>query len=335
MELSADSQAMLLICSRVGLNPESEVKPLTLRQWNPLARRIRESSLQRPGALLTLSSDTLGSQLDLSDAEAGRLAVLLSRGGGLAIALERMASLGIWVLTRADTTYPARLKQRLQHRSPAVLFGAGERQLLGQPGLAVVGSRNVDEAGRECADFVGNACGVDGLVLYSGGARGVDRIATQAALQVRGTAVGVLAQGLEREMRDPDLRSKLLEGDLALVTPYLPSAGFSIGAAMGRNKLIYGLADYALVIASDAGKGGAWAGATEALKARWLPVFALDGPDVPDGNRQLIGKGALPLPAAALTPDLNLREWLNSHIVGEDPLPTEDPKPNLVQGRLL
>jgi predicted Rossmann fold nucleotide-binding protein DprA/Smf involved in DNA uptake len=53
---------------------------------------------------------------------------------------------------------------------------------------------------------------------------------------------------------------------LCLVTPFSPNAGFSIGAAMGRNRLIYCLADYAIVVASDAESGGTWAGATEALK---------------------------------------------------------------------
>ncbi|MCK4451126.1 MAG: DNA-processing protein DprA, partial [Anaerolineae bacterium] len=73
------------------------------------------------------------------------MARLLGRGGGLAIELERLESLGIWVVTRADAHYPRRLKQRLKHAAPAILFGAGEQALLGQPGLAVVGSRNVDD----------------------------------------------------------------------------------------------------------------------------------------------------------------------------------------------
>ena len=43
-----------------------------------------------------------------------------------------------------------------------------------------------------------------------------------------------------------------------------------MGAEIGRNRLIYCLADYAIVVASDAEKGGTWAGATEALKAGWV-----------------------------------------------------------------
>ena len=323
MDLTADSQAILLLCSRLALSKEPEFKPLTLREWNSLARKILDSSLSSPSGLLGLSTDRLKAGLNLSDSQVERVLRLLERGGGLAIELERLESLGIWVVTRADKRYPQRLRKRLRHSAPAVLFGAGERELLGQPGLAVVGSRHVDDHGKECAEFIGNACAQEGLVLYSGGARGVDTIATKATLDARGTAVGVLAHSLDKAIRAPDARPKLVSGDLALVTPYSPNAGFSVGAAMGRNKLIYALADYALIIASDAGKGGTWAGATEALKAKWLPVLALDGPDVPEGNRQLLQKGAISFPDSLLTHSLSLRDWLQTQTAGFELPPTQ------------
>ena len=327
MDLTADSQVMLLLCSHLGLSRDDGPVPLTLREWNLLARKLLDSPVRAPGGLLGLSVDALQAYLSLPEDEAQRLTRLLSRGAGLAIELERLESLGIWVLTRADADYPRRLKQRLQHAAPAILFGAGERVLLGQPGLAVIGSRNVDDRGRACADFIGNACAREGLVLYSGGARGVDAISTSAALEARGTAVGVLAHSLETAIRGPDVRSKLMSGDLALITHYSPSAGFSVGAAMGRNKLIYALAEYALIIASDAGKGGTWAGATEALKARWAPVFVLDGPNVPEGNRRLLQKGAVPFPESLLTWTFALREWLESRL--------DDFAPRTTQLRLI
>jgi predicted Rossmann fold nucleotide-binding protein DprA/Smf involved in DNA uptake len=54
---------------------------------------------------------------------------------------------------------------------------------------------------------------------------------------------------------------------------------------MERNKLIYALADWAIVVASAAGQGGTWTGALENLKAGWAPLFVRNGSDVPDGNR--------------------------------------------------
>lgn len=65
---------------------------------------------------------------------------------------------------------------------------------------------------------------------------------------------------------------------------------------MGRNKLIYTLADFAIVVASDKGKGGTWFGAIEALKSKWIPVFILTYEEMPEGNQALIEEGGLPLP---------------------------------------
>jgi predicted Rossmann fold nucleotide-binding protein DprA/Smf involved in DNA uptake len=147
------------------------------------------------------------------------------------------------------------------------------------------------------------------MVLYSGGAKGVDTISMEAALEARGAAVGVLADSLERAVRGS--KDALRRGDLCLVTPYGPNAGFSVGAAMGRNRLIYTLADYAIVVATDAETGGTWAGVTEALKNNWLPVFVLEHDAMPEGNRLLLQKGALSFPYPFKDAPVRLPEWLN------------------------
>jgi DNA processing protein len=295
LSISHDSQAILLLCSHVGISSYSEYSPLTLKDWNQLAKKLQSKSY-RPGDLLGLATDEMQFQLELSLEESERYSALLQRSGTLAIELERLSSLGIQVVTRVDQDYPERYRQRLRESAPTVLFYAGEKSLLGQPGIAVVGSRNLDSVGEECAEFVGNSCGMSGLVLYSGGAKGVDTLSMSAALTSRGTAVGILADSLERAIRIPENRAAISRGDLCLATPFSPSAPFSVGTAMGRNKLIYTLADYAIVVASDAEKGGTWAGATEALRSKWVSVFVLDHPKMPEGNKLLIQKGALQFP---------------------------------------
>jgi predicted Rossmann fold nucleotide-binding protein DprA/Smf involved in DNA uptake len=312
MTISTDSQAILLLCSYLGLIPNPDPTPFTLKDWNLLAKKLQSASM-RPGALLDLKSMDLKSQLELSGEEADRIFRLLQRSGSLAIELDRLGSLGIHAITRADADFPIRYRQRLKESAPSILFYSGEKALLGQPGIAVVGSRHLDEVGQSCAEFVGNECGLSGLVLYSGGAKGVDAISMNAALIARGAAVGILADSLEKAIRGPEIRSSLNRGDLCLATPYSPDAPFSVGTAMGRNKLIYALADYAIIVASDAEKGGTWAGATEALKAKWLPVFVLKHPAMPEGNKLLIQKGAKPFPYPFQEHHLKLKDWLEDH----------------------
>jgi len=305
--LAPDSLVMLLLCSQLGLEDPSD-KALTLREWNPLARKLQATSFH-PADLLTVPMADLQVRLTLSGDEITRLDKLLSRRRELSRELERYHHLGIFTLTRADSDYPLLYRKRLKDSAPLVLFYAGEKALLGQPGIAVVGSRHLDQAGQECAQFVGNACGLSGQVLYSGGAKGVDTLSMDSALEARGTAVGVLADDLEKTIRSHQVA--LQRGDLCLVTPYSPNAGFSVGAAMGRNRLIYCLSDYAIVVASDAETGGTWAGATETLKNGWVPVFVLEHAKMPDGNKLLLQKGALPFPHPFSEPPLKLAEWLS------------------------
>ena len=316
MPMTDDSQAILLLCSHLGLPAGDDLKPLTLREWNPLATKLHNSSLKRPGALIEASSAELKTLLDLSEDEADRLRRLLDRGGTLAIEMERLESLGIWVITRADDEYPERLRERLKTSAPAVLFGAGPLDLVGRSGLAIVGSRNVDETGQSAAEFAGGACADAKWVVYSGAARGVDEIAMKACLDRGGRAVGLLADSLEKAIRAPFSRQALSDGTLTLVTIYSPKAPFSIGAAMGRNKLIYALADMALIVSSDAETGGTWAGASEALKAGWGPVFVRDGEEVPEGNRKLLEKGAIAFPFPFPEPPEELPGWMAKQAAG-------------------
>ena len=320
MTPSPDSLALLLLCSQLGLDEDS-VKPLTLREWNPLVRKMQAASL-RPSDLLRLPDSDLRSKLDLDEQFASRISYLISRD--IQPNLSRLASLGIFPLTRADADYPEKYRSRLKDSAPAVLFYAGEKALLGQPGIAVVGSRHLDDAGQECAKFVGNACGMSGQVLYSGGAKGVDTLSAESALEARGTAVSVLADSLERQVKVQ--KEALSRGDLCLVTPYSPSAGFSVGAAMGRNRLIYCLADYAIVVASDAETGGTWAGATETLKNHWVPVFVLEHAQMPEGNKMLLQRGALPFPHPFREAPTKLPNWMREAAAG---LPSQPSQPSL------
>lgn len=92
-------------------------------------------------------------------------------------------------------------------------------------------------------------------------------------------------------------RNRLRDGNLTLVSAYDPNAGFNIGHAMQRNKLIYALADTSLVVNSDLNKGGTWAGAIEQLETlRFVPVFIRSTGEASEGLTGLQKKGALPWP---------------------------------------
>jgi predicted Rossmann fold nucleotide-binding protein DprA/Smf involved in DNA uptake len=201
-------------------------------------------------------------------------------------------------VTRPDDAYPSRLKELLGQQAPSLLFGAGQQAALRTPGIAVVGSRDVDEGGLEFATALGRLCAKQGYVAVSGAARGVDLAAMSGSIASGGIAIGVTVDPLERLVSRGALRTAIADEQLTLVTPYHPAARWHAGNAMRRNRLIYALAQAAVVVASSAEKGGTRSGALEDLKAGWVPLHVRD--DGSAGNRRLISEGGIALPMEEL-----------------------------------
>ncbi|WP_445626980.1 DNA-processing protein DprA [Nostoc sp. DSM 114167] len=295
--LQPDTQAILLLCASFGQNRQIEPQPLTLSEYNSLTEWLRENQM-RPADLLESTGKEQLEKITVNKLNPERLSALLERGMMLSLAVEKWTNQGLWVLGRSDANYPKRLKQKLRHSAPAILYGVGNIELLSLGGLAILGSRDVDDEILGYTRRVAQNSAVQEMQVISGGARGVDQAAMLAVLDAGGTSVGVLADSLTKSAVNSKYRSSIQEGRLTLVSSYDPEAGFNTGNAMGRNKYIYALADYALVVSSSFGKGGTWAGAVEALsKLQDIPVFArLDG-SVSEGNQQLHNQGAKAFPA--------------------------------------
>lgn len=295
--LQPDTQAILLLCASFGQNRQIEPQPLTLSEYNSLTDWLRENQM-RPADLLESTAKEQLEKITLNKLNPERLSALLERGMMLSLAVEKWTNQGLWVLGRSDINYPKRLKQRLRHSAPAILYGVGNMELLSLGGLAILGSRDVDDKILGYTRRVAQNSAVQDIQVISGGARGVDQAAMLGVLDAGGTSVGVLADSLTKAAVNSKYRSSIQEGRLTLVSSYDPEAGFNTGNAMGRNKYIYALADYALVVSSSFGKGGTWAGAVEALsRLQDIPVFVRLEGAVSEGNQQLHNQGAKSFPA--------------------------------------
>lgn len=299
--LSPDAPALILLCTSLGADRgASGLRPLGPVTWSRLDDALRRQSFRGPRDLIGLSAGEIARSLGIEADVAAGYVRLLGRSGQLAFELDRLRSRGIWVVTIADDGYPAALHERLGSSAPPVLFGSGQASLLIGGGIAIVGSREADDDAVEFTARLAAAVAGGGSALVSGGARGIDVTAMRAAFEAGGSVIGVVPEGVERRLREPATRSAVAGGHAVLVSPYHPSAPFSAGAAMGRNKLIYALSDVAVVVSSADGSGGTWTGAVEALKAGWVPVLVRDDPGVPGGNRALVGLGAALLSSASI-----------------------------------
>ena len=293
-----DSLATILLVSRLCADG---VRPLKASEYWSLRDFIRAGGRQPadPGPLLGQGADQLVRDHGLSEDLGERIAELMDRATAVAFELDRLEQSGIKTLTAFDQHYPRAWLDRLRSKAPPLVHAAGALDLLDAPGLGVVGSRDVSQAGSEVAREVARLAARRGLPLTSGGARGVDQLAMDAAFEAGGAVVGMLAESLLRKLKSPDVRRAVYEGSTVMCTPYSPNAPFSAGNAMGRNKLIYAQAALTVVVASDDGSGGTWSGATEALKNGYGLVAVWRGDGEGPGNESLERRGAIPVASLA------------------------------------
>lgn len=294
--LTPNTQAILLLTAPLIVGRgKTSCDLLSLGEYKKLALILRQKQKQ-PADLIAPDAQEL---IEVCAQPFGRtrLDALLGRGFLLSQAVERWNALSIWVISRADAKYPKRIKERLKEDAPPLLYGCGQISLLEKGGLAVVGSRDVNEELITYTKNVGRLSAEAHRLIVSGGAKGIDRAAMQGALDAGGEAAGVMADSLERAALLRDNRELLMESKLVLISPYDPAIGFNVGHAMQRNKLIYALADAALVVTSDFKKGGTWAGAFEQLKRlKYVPVFVRDDANASKGNSALLKLGGRPWP---------------------------------------
>ena len=108
-----------------------------------------------------------------------------------------------------------------------MLFGSGPAALLNGGGVAIVGSRDVDEAAVAFTERLATAVAAGGSAVVSGGARGIDVTAMGAAFAAGGSVIGVVPEGVERRLREASTRTAVAAGEAVLVSPYHPAAAFS------------------------------------------------------------------------------------------------------------
>ncbi len=178
---------MLLTVSLAGSSAAADT-PLSLGEWARFSCWL-EGKGRRPSDLLRGDARGLLSGWADKTVFQSRLESLLDRTTSLDLALDRWCRAGIWAITRFDPEYQERLTGQLHSKSPPVLFGVGNRKILHDRGLAVVGSRDAVEADMQFARGLGGIAARQGFSVISGGARGIDESAMMGALRHEGAGL--------------------------------------------------------------------------------------------------------------------------------------------------
>jgi len=177
---------------------------------------------------------------------------------------------------------------------PAALYIDGDPDILWQPQLAVIGSRNPTAGGRDNArDFAGELAR-RGMTITSGLAAGIDSVAHAAALDAGKTTVAVMGTGLDRiyPSSSRDLALRIREHGVS-VSEFPPGTSARREHFPSRNRIISGLSLGVLVIEAGLRSGTLITARMAGVQGR--DVFALPGSihnPMAKGCHRLIRDGA-------------------------------------------
>jgi predicted Rossmann fold nucleotide-binding protein DprA/Smf involved in DNA uptake len=263
---------------------------LKLSRIKPIIQRWCVVEARPLAAIFGLSPLDWTSTFGLSEAEARRIQSLPQKFKKQAALLARWQAQGIETIIRTDPRYPKRLSQNLPPaQQPLVIWARGAMNLFDEPGVAVLGSQDPDEATTKQMDHLMPALAAEGIVLISGYGRGLDRVTFETMLaSPGGQAVTILPMGLAAFAKTTNKLEQAIENkQILLVSPFTPDTPFDDKLADARNLLIDHLALVLLIPDADE---SVQERAGVAL-SRGMPVFV--GLTDTTGNRTLIEMGAL------------------------------------------
>ena len=295
MTTTKDNHALVVLCSTLDYkakDDKSAVKPLTAAAYNKLEVRLETAGFT-PSIFLTERLSDISGRLGLSDIEAAHIEKLLLRADKLGEELERLAEKKIYVMGRTQANYPSKLKKAMGKNSPVIFFYCGADGLLDCETVAIIGSREANEQEVEYAAKHARISAQNNRVVVSGGAKGIDTIAKEAALNAGGKVITYVSEDMLGYIEKN--AGFILWDRMLVLSAFHPEATFKGYNALERNKYIYASSDYAVVVSSGDGTGGSYKGAVDCLKNKYCPLYVKDDGQVPAGNKKLIELGGMPV----------------------------------------
>jgi DNA processing protein len=185
--------------------------------------------------------------------------------------------------------------------SPKRLYFIGKLPAERKPSIAIVGTRKPTTYGKEVTYKLASDLAKRGIVIISGLALGIDAIAHRAALDVNGTTLAILANGVDYiyPATNQGLAKDILAKGGAIISEYEPGVRARDFYFLERNRIVSGLAD-AIIVTEAAIRSGTMSTVTHALD-QGREVFVVPGnitSPLSAGCNNLIKQGAHPITCA-------------------------------------
>ena len=267
----------------------------TPKMWTAKKNEIIAFCFQQGKSIIDFFSSDQFLGMELKPQEAVLLQQTKSELANYAFMVEELLDQGYDIIPVTSTEYSPTLKSNLKYNSPIVLYTKGNKQILQEKSIAIVGSRNANERSLLFTDNVAKKASSKYKVVVSGYAKGVDKQALDSTLAYKGQSIIVLPQGITTFSSGiKKYYKQIIEGDVLVLSTFYPKLSWSVDLAMARNSIIYGLASEIYAAQSD-DKGGTWSGVTEGLKKGRQVYVRMPEKKEKCANQTLISMGAIPV----------------------------------------
>jgi len=207
---------------------------------------------------------------------------------------ESLYNQGFELIPLNSPDYSPTLKDNLKLTySPPLLYIKGNKQLLVEDSIAIVGSRIASSRGLSFTDNVAKKATERYKVIVSGFAKGIDKAALDSALKYHGHSIIVLPQGVMTFGSGYKMYYKqIIDGDVLVLSTFHPNAPWEVKLAMARNPIIYGLAKE-IFVADSSNSGGTWSGVKDGLRKGRQIYIRRPSEDETSANNLLIKMGGI------------------------------------------
>lgn len=237
--------------------------------------------------------------------------------------VDELMAQGYDILPITHEDYPKLLKENLKFNAPTVIYTKGNKLLLQEPSIAIVGSRSADVMSLSFTDNIAKSATRNNKVVVSGFAKGVDRQALDSAVGTNGKSIIVLPQGIMTFGSGFKQYFKhIVQGRVLVMSSFAPKAPWSVEFAMARNPIIYGMASEIFVAQSEE-KGGTWSGVIDGLRKKRSIYVRYPEKNEKNANLLLIQNGASAVDISGNILSLSLEELKTPEQLNKEKLDAE------------
>ena len=167
---------------------------------------------------------------------------------GLDKDIKRMKEENIELISICDKDYPDYLKQI--YDKPISLYVKGNKKILNEFSLAIIGCRENSNYGKEVAMAVTKGIVNKKIITISGLARGIDSIAHKETLKQKGKTIAVIGSGLDiiYPSENTNLVKEIIKNDGVIISEYPLGTKPAKIHFPARNRIISAISSGVIVI---------------------------------------------------------------------------------------